>query len=311
MLWSSSTGLAVTDRGLQFGDGVFETLLVVASDNNTGNAHVWLLDEHLQRLQHGCERLGICYPQQLLQTQLQMATSQVREGFAVLKLVVTAQGPSQGGARGYARDTIAQPNLHCSLHEAKLTPLQDAQPARLRVTKTTLATQPTLAGIKHLNRLEQVLARRELRAGDFEGLMLNSDQGVVECTSSNLFAVIDEQLCTPPLKLCGVAGVLRQHLLAEFGDRLQVQPISLEELRRAQEVFVTNSVYGVRAVGELIGQHWQEQYAQGPWFAQVRFLLQAQVEQLALIGSVKSGSVKSSSGKNDSGMMSSGASENV
>lgn len=284
MLWSSSTGLAVTDRGLQYGDGLFETLLVVASQDADQPTSIWLLDEHLQRLQHGCAKLGIRYPQALIETQLNIALTHVPQGLAVLKLVVTAQGFLGGQSRGYARDQAAEANLHCSLHPALATPLQDAQPVRVRVTKTSLATQPALAGIKHLNRLEQVLARRELQADDFEGLMLNPDQGVVECTSSNLFAVIDGQLWTPPLERCGVAGVLRQHLWAQFRDALQVETISLGQLRDAQEIFIANSVYGVRAVGELVGPDWQVQYHQGPWFAQVKSLLRGQVEALAGFG---------------------------
>lgn len=281
MLWSSSTGLAVTDRGLQYGDGLFETLLVIASQEAGRPASVWLLDEHLQRLQRGCASLGIRYPEALIAAQLEIALTRVPQGLAVLKLMVTAQGISQGQSRGYARDPIADANLHCSLHEAASTPLQDAEPVRVRVTKTSLATQPALAGIKHLNRLEQVLARRELQTGDFEGLMLNPEQGVVECTSSNLFAVIDGELWTPPLERCGVAGILRQHLQAQFRDRLQVETISLGQLRNAQEIFVTNSVYGVRAVGELVGPDWQHRYLPGPWYAQVNLLLREQVEALA------------------------------
>ena len=278
MLWSSSTGLAATDRGLQYGDGLFETVLVVAAKDAQQPAQAWLVDEHLQRLQRGCTTLGINYPKDLLEAQLSIALSRVTTGLAVLKLVVTAQGI----ARGYAREFNAEANLHCSLHPATLTPLQELEPVRVRVTQTTLATQPALAGIKHLNRLEQVLARAELQADDFEGLMLNPEQGVVECTSSNIFAVIDEQLCTPPLMRCGVAGVLRQHLQEQFRDALQVQAISIEQLRSAQEVFVANSVYGVRAVGELIGPDWQAGYRQGPWFAQVNSLLRGQVEALSL-----------------------------
>lgn len=284
MLWSSSTGLAATDRGLQYGDGLFETLLVVASQDADQPAGVWLLDEHLQRLQQGCAKLGIRYPQALIQAQLDTALTHVPQGLAVLKLVVTAQGFLSGQSRGYARDKIAEANLHCSLHPALATPLQDSEPVRVRVTKTSLATQPALAGLKHLNRLEQVLARRELEEDDFEGLMLNPDQGVVECTSSNLFAVIDDQLWTPPLERCGVAGVLRQHLWGQFRDALQVETISLDQLRGAQEIFIANSVYGVRAVGELVGSDWQVQYDQGPWFAQVQSLLRGQVEALAGFG---------------------------
>ena len=105
--------------------------------------------------------------------------------------------------------------------------------------------------------------------------------------------------------------MLRQHLQSEFRDAVQVQPISLEELRGAQEVFVTNSVYGARAVGELIGPDWRVHYSQGPWFTQVRLLLRAQLELLAPNDSVKSGSVKSGSGQSSSGMNSSGAPDYV
>lgn len=284
MLWSSSTGLALSDRGLQFGDGLFETLLVLPTPGSKP-ATAWHLDAHLQRLQYGCERLGIHYPEALIQTQIHEALAQVANDCAILKLIVTAQASSQaksarGYARGYAADQRARPNLHCSLHPASITPFDEVEPAQVRVVQTQLATQPALAGIKHLNRLEQILARQELQPTDFEGLMLNADQGVVECTSSNLYAVIEGKLCTPPLESCGVAGVMRKHLLATLGDRLSVCTVDLDSLRSAQEVFLSNSVYGVRAVGMLVGPDWSASYATAHWCSQIQANLRSDIKAL-------------------------------
>jgi 4-amino-4-deoxychorismate lyase len=117
--------------------------------------------------------------------------------------------------------------------------------------QTRLPHSPRLAGLKHLSRLEQVLASAELPAHCQEGLMLDVSGRLIEGTTSNLFLVLDDQLLTPRLDNCGVAGVVRRQILeycAQWGIAAAERPLTLEQLYRAGEVFLTSSLSGIRPV---------------------------------------------------------------
>ena len=171
--------LPATDRGLQYGDGLFETLALRAG-------RIVLLKQHLDRLQEGCERLGMAMPdRELLRRELSAAASDQSD--AVLKLMLTRGS----GGRGYRPPSEAKPRRILFLHPWPSYPAAwGEQGIRLHLCRTRLAHQPQLAGIKHLNRLEQVLARAEWDEADGfqEGLMLDLDGAVVEGTMSNVFA---------------------------------------------------------------------------------------------------------------------------
>lgn len=237
------------DRGLQYGDGLFETLAV--KDGQIG-----LLDFHLDRLATGCERLGLPMPSaMLLKTELQAAAV----GHVVLKLILTRGS----GGRGYRPAEGAVPRRILSRHPWPDYPETWARDGvRVKVCDTRLASQPRLAGIKHLNRLEQVLARAEWDDADGfqEGLMLGLEGGVIEGTMSNVFASPREGvLLTPDLSRCGVAGVMRRHLLeqaAKAGVTVRVEPFPLATLLRAREIFQCNSILGVWPVTELAGERY-------------------------------------------------------
>lgn len=237
------------DRGLQYGDGLFETLAVK-------DGCIVLLDFHLDRLATGCERLGFTMPPAtVLKADLQAAAA----GDAVLKLILT-----RGSAgRGYRPPAGAVPRRILSRHPWPAYPAAWAQDGvRVKVCDTRLASQPRLAGIKHLNRLEQVLARAEWSDADGlqEGLMLDLEGRVIEGTMSNVFASPGEGvLLTPDLSRCGVAGVMRRHLLeqaAKAGVTTRVGPLPLATLLRAQEIFLCNSILGVWPVTELAGTRY-------------------------------------------------------
>lgn len=123
-----------------------------------------------------------------------------------------------------------------------------------------MSRQPLLAGLKHLNRLEQVLARAEWQDTEHaEGLMLDQAGRVIEGVFSNLFLVRDGVLITADLKRCGVAGVMRAELLFQavsLGISTQITDIPLEQLQWADEVFVCNSVYGIWPVRAYAALHW-------------------------------------------------------
>ena len=242
--------LPVQDRGLQYGDGLFETLAVQ-------DGRISLLDFHLDRLATGCERLGFAMPPAAsLKVELQAASAADR---AVLKLILTRGS----GGRGYRPAEAAVPRRILSRHpwpEYPATWSQDG--VRARVCALRLAAQPQLAGIKHLNRLEQVLARAEWGDADGfqEGLMLDQEGRVIEGTMSNVFASPGEGvLLTPDLSRCGVAGVMRRYLLeqaAKAGITVRVEPFPLATLLRAREIFLCNSILGVWPVTELAGRRY-------------------------------------------------------
>ncbi|HEV2111654.1 MAG TPA: aminodeoxychorismate lyase [Gammaproteobacteria bacterium] len=241
--------LPADDRGLQYGDGLFETFAVK-------DGRICLLDLHLQRLAEGCGRLGLGMPpQDALRAELQaMAEGAVR---AVLKLILTRGS----GGRGYRPPAGAVTRRVLSRHPWPDYPEARAQDGvSLKVCDTRLAVQPRLAGMKHLNRLEQVLARAEWNDADGyqEGLMLDTEGRVIEGTMSNVFASPGEGvLLTPDLSRCGVAGVMRRHILeqaAKSGVTTREVQFTLDELLRAREIFLCNSVMGVWPVVRLAGK---------------------------------------------------------
>ncbi|RRQ20587.1 aminodeoxychorismate lyase [Thiohalobacter thiocyanaticus] len=239
--------LSVYDRGLQFGDGLFETLAVI-----DGRIAHWEL--HRARLAHGCRRLGLpppSWPQ--LEQELRLATTDCAR--AVLKLIHTC-GPS---LRGYARPAAPEPQ-RILLRSAWPASLQRHSAAGLRIIwcRHRLATQPALAGIKHLNRLDQVIARAEWQDPAIdEGLLCNQQGNVIEGVASNLFLVRDGALLTPLLDDCGVAGVMREHLMQtarEAGIEVEETRIDRHDVTGAEELFLCNSLMGLRPVIRLADQ---------------------------------------------------------
>lgn len=240
--------LAVKNRGLAYGDGLFETIAVKAGQP-------LLLARHLQRLLLGCQRLAISLDACLVEAELAACAAQLGDG--VLKLIVT-RGDSQ---RGYAADPLAPARRLVQGNPPAAYPAAHAEHGvQLFDCATRLAEQPLLAGLKHLNRLEQVLARAEWSSPDFaEGLMRDVSGRLVEGVYSNLFLVRDGQLLTADLARCGVAGVMRAELLARaaaLGIAVQVRDLWPEDLQQADEVFVCNSVYGIWPVRAFASLSW-------------------------------------------------------
>lgn len=238
--------LGLGNRGLAYGDGVFETLRVTAGQPR-------LLGRHLQRLASASQRLAL--PLDLAQAEDEIARYARSMGEGVLKLIVTRGD----GPRGYGIDASVPAVRILQASPLPAYPASHAeQGVALFACNTRLALQPALAGLKHLNRLEQVLARAEWQGAAFaEGLMRDSDGRVIEGVFSNLFLFLGGVLCTADLSRCGVAGTLRAELLARAdgqGLAARVVDLTMAELAAADEVFVCNSVYGiwpVIACGEL------------------------------------------------------------
>ena len=251
----------VSNRGLQYGDGLFETLPII-------HGQIPLLTYHLDRLYAGCERLAITAPlRDELQTELLNVARHERR--AVLKLIVTRGA----GGRGYQPPANAHTTRILTRHSwPEYFPAWSESGVQLRICDMRLGCNSWLAGLKHLNRLEQVLARAEWSDDDLwqEGLMLDEEGAVIEGTMTNVFARLrDGSRVTPVLDRCGVAGVMRRYLLesaAQLGEPVAEIRLSLMKLREAQEVFMCNSLIGVWPVRHI----HDKEYAIGDWTRQMQ-----------------------------------------
>lgn len=240
-------GWPLDDRGAAYGDGLFETVLV-----RDGEPQLWAA--HLARLARGCAVLGFPAP---CQADLERPLAKAPRGQAVLKLMVTRGS----GGRGYLPPAAPKPRLRWQLSPFAPNPRHWWAGVRVRHCRLRLGIQPALAGLKHLNRLENVLARREWQDSDTaEGLLCDSEKRLVEATCMNLFWQREGRLETPRLDRCGVAGTLREALAA----RVELHEVAAgpEVLDAADAVWLGNSVQGVWPVirlddpdgGEL--RHW-------------------------------------------------------
>lgn len=235
-------------RGLHYGDGVFRTCLIHAS-------HVIDIAFQLERLARDAGRLGLTPPPAaLLAAEAESLAAECRQG--VLRIVLARSGAE----RGYRARATSCDRVLCRYPLAKhAAACWDRGIAAAR-TDFRLAAQPALAGVKHLNRLEQVLASRAWPAG-FDELIVSDAMGQpVSGTRSNLFWVKGGTLCTPALEQCGVAGVMRDKVLAcaaKLGLPACVRAGAWEELDSADEVFVTNSIIGIWPLARLDGRRWR------------------------------------------------------
>lgn len=244
--------LSPLDRGFAYGDGIFRTLTI-----QDGCAQHWAL--HYAKLVHDCNMLGIVCPSAtvlLNDIERLFADSQ----HAVAKIIIT-RGE---GARGYSMPSLAQPTRVVIKSAFPHYPQAHfEQGVRLHLCQTRLGLQPQLAGIKHLNRLENVIARAEWSdSAVADGLLLDVEGNAIECTASNLFARYDKTLLSPNLARCGVAGVTRQRVLEMapgLGYATEIADIPLATLLAADEVLITNSLFGVWQVLELSHKQWQPQ----------------------------------------------------
>jgi 4-amino-4-deoxychorismate lyase len=251
--------VSALDRGLAYGDGLFESIRLVGTV-----APLW--SRHMRRLTESCERLRMPAPDT---TQLWCEAQEVTRDMphSVVRITLT-----RGiGERGYALPVAPRPTRVVVAFAPPQTPRQIyAQGVRMRVCDIRLAEQPLLAGMKHLNRLEQVLARAEWSDPAIaEGVLCDSHDRVISATMANLFALVDGELLTPALDRCGVAGVARSEVLAVC-PQARISELTLDALLGASEVFLSSSVRGILpvrslgerdyAVGEItrqLQQHWR------------------------------------------------------
>lgn len=239
--------LTIADRALHYGDGVFETIAI-----HQGQAQLWAA--HMARLQQACGVLGLTAPDQ---ASLAEESRQLCHGTAqgVLKIIISRGS----GGRGYRAPS--NPVSRRILIRYPWPTLPDREHGvRLRFCQTPLSCHPQLAGIKHLNRLEQVLARNEWQDDDiYEGLMCDPQGYLVEGCMSNLFAIQQGNLLTPDLGQCGIAGIMREQVLALANQtgvcvkQVRMKPAALLQM---DEIFITNSLIGIVPVRKLAQQSY-------------------------------------------------------
>ena len=234
-----SLRIDVDSRGLNYGDGLFETILI-----ENGEPVWW--GEHFARLRQGAQVLGMQLPDPdgLLGEIRELSQGHAR---AVLKLCLVRDG----AGRGYAPSAAARSQRILSLHPAPLLPMAHYRDGiEVRWCVMQWAQQPRLAGIKHLNRMENLLARAESeQAGVTEGLDCDRSGQVVCATAANLFVQRRGKLSTPPLRESGIAGVCRDWLLSRMN--VEIRELYPLEILRADAVFLSNCVRGIVPVKRI------------------------------------------------------------
>jgi 4-amino-4-deoxychorismate lyase len=257
-----SETVSAQDRGLSYGDGVFRTFPM-----RDGKPLLWR--RQYAKLAADCETLRIACPAAAV-FERDLAAIAARKLDCVVKIIVTRGS----AARGYAIPEAATPTrIVGASHAADYPRRYYENGVRVHLCRTRLALQPALAGIKHLNRLENVLARSEWKDSRIpEGVMRDVESNVIGGTMTNLFLVRDGALVTPDLARCGVAGVTRELVLelARVNNiPVRVATLSIDDLLDAEELFLVNSVIGVWQIAGLERKSWNA----GALTAQIRFWL--------------------------------------
>lgn len=245
--------LPLPDRGLNFGDGLFETMLFA-------QGRVFYPDLHLARLGKGIAVLGFpdCLPE--VQDQLLLVSEELlgaqHTQYAVRLTLTRGDGP-----RGYTPGSACKPRIIISAAPVEQDWQQKPSAAAISVAKIRWSHQPQLAGLKHLNRLEQVLAARErFKVSVDELIMLDGESLVISTVSGNLFAVIDDVLQTPRLNQCGIEGTRRRLIIEKWSQKVGIETreldLDMHLLQNSTELFFCNSIVGLRPISSLGGRVW-------------------------------------------------------
>ena len=261
--------IAADSRALHYGDGLFETIAV-------SNSTPQLWQYHWERLELGCNRLGIALPERtIVEGEIDRLSGAMLRPH-VIKLIVTRSADQ----RGYRPVCSKTQRILLSYQWPDYGQDYRQQGVQLSICSIRLGRQPMLAGIKHLNRLEQVLAASRLELNSQpEGLLLDFEERLISGISSNLFLVHEGRIATPDLRYCGVAGTMRRHIL-ELARRNNIEvyegDLDSSDLATADEVFLTNSLIGIWPVREVEGRAVQI----GPITRDLQSMLVTSLEQL-------------------------------
>jgi 4-amino-4-deoxychorismate lyase len=265
--YTPNSSISVADRGLAYGDGVFETL--------HATTHCFFqLDDHLSRLYRGLDKLNMDFSldqQKKLFSFLYSDVLPLINDESVVKIIV-----SRGeGGRGYLPPKQCSHTVIIGISPAPDYQIQQQKGVRLSVSPVPVSNNRFLAGIKHLNRLENVMAKGFLMANDFEAVMLNDREEVIECIQSNIFWFKQGFLYTPSLEQSGVQGTFRKNIVENQMDYcVQIGHFSLSNLMDADEVFITNSLMKIVPVISISGRS----FPIGPDTRKLQILMQAKDE---------------------------------
>lgn len=237
----ASDTISIRDRGFQFGDGLFETILV-------RDSKCLLLDHHINRLLSGTNKLGINFDSSdILEAEVQQIVRKCPE--AALKIIVT-RGQSDLGYVTNHSLAVTRCLLLFDYHIA------DREPINLGLSNFKISNNQSLAGIKHLNRLEQTLIRNSWQSDWDEAVVVDQYNRIIEGTMSNLFLIVDGTIITPKLDQCGVDGIVRQWVIDQCKVNrieLNIRRVSMDLMVKASSMFMTNSLMGVQPVGSYQG----------------------------------------------------------
>ena len=234
------SNVSIFNRNMQYGDGLFETC--VAKDNK-----VLFWDNHFARLNNGCDRLNIKkIANSVWLEDIKKALSLSSEKNCIVKLIL-----SRGNSlRGYSYSEDIEPVRVVIV--SQMNEYKTKETYSLEFAISGFHSNPNLAGIKHCNRLEQILARTNMLSD--EAIMLDENQSVVSVTQGNIYLIFGNKLITPKLERCGVIGS-RRSIILELSrlTNLEVREddISIKQLEKANEVFVSNSLIGIQPVTSI------------------------------------------------------------
>ena len=249
--------ISIRDRGFQYGDGCFETVRILFK-----KPILW--SEHLKRLKYACKTLQLSVNFDLLKSEVAQLIRVNKATNVILKINITR---GEGG-RGYA--PAVQSDCTRILQLIDYVAPSTSSGARVVVCRHRLSSNSFLGGIKHLNRLDQVLASAQIPADCDEGLCMDEAGYVIEGCRSNLLFAIDNILVSPDLNKSGVEGVMLDHLIDEFGVKgiaVIRRTISMSELKRADEILLCNSVFGVWPIAEIQNEDWRITLKEKPFTA--------------------------------------------
>ena len=234
------SNISIFNRNFQYGDGLFETCVV-------NNNQILFWEKHLSRLDIGCRKLKIKnIEEEIWLKDIKKALSLTSKKKCVLKLILS-RGNSQ---RGYSYSDDILPVRVVVVSEVKN--VQAKESFSLEYASSGYHSNPNLAGIKHCNRIEQILARSSLKRD--EAIMLDENQNIISVTQGNIYFIFGQSLVTPKLDRCGVIGS-RRSLILELAESIELNVeqgnVSMNDAKKADEAFISNSIMGIQSVNSI------------------------------------------------------------
>lgn len=234
------SNISIFNRNFQYGDGLFETCVV-------NNNQILFWEKHLSRLDIGCRKLKIKnIEEEIWLKDIKKALSLTSKKNCVLKLILS-RGNSQ---RGYSYSDDILPVRVVIVSEVKN--VQAKESFSLEYASSGYHSNPNLAGIKHCNRIEQILARSSLKRD--EAIMLDENQNIISVTQGNIYFIFGQSLVTPKLDRCGVIGS-RRSLILELAESIELNVeegnVSMNDAKKADEAFISNSIMGIQSVNSI------------------------------------------------------------